>query len=317
MFTGLLTLLGSGSLSLIILFNSLVMNDPSRKSIVKMFGKPTKVCGEGLNFRAPFITQVDTVSMTLRSVSVKAGSITSDKVPITVTLTVQYVVGLGDKAVYDFVYKLGGDGQEYVRQICENSVKAMVPSLSLDQLYADNSLIQQKVLSELKNVAVGFGLDVVGVLVSDFAIPQGVSDAMGEINAADRARQAAIANVEAVKTKEIGLAEAEAASRKLKGEGWAAQRDAIFTGMADVVSRFSRELGDQVTYQEVLEFVLAIEKLDTTKRVAERSNKIVFMPYEASTGGLEGSGQQERLLQMLLAQGVDVVHETVEDAPHS
>lgn len=143
-----------------------------------------------------------------------------------------------------------------------------------------------------------YGFQIVNTLVTDISPDQKVRDSMNSINAAQRDRVAAQSLAEADKIKRVTQAEADADAdaRRLQGEGVAAQRKAIATGIADQYEMLKRA-GIEDTAQQLL---LMTQYFDTLGDVARngRSN-VLFLP---SNPGSVGDLFQEIRNSLLSAQ---------------
>jgi regulator of protease activity HflC (stomatin/prohibitin superfamily) len=81
----------------------------------------------------------------------------------------------------------------------------------------------------------GFGFSIIQTLVTDIEPAARVKEAMNEINAAMRLREAAYQKAEAAKVQVVKGAEADAEAKFLAGQGIARQRQAIINGLRESV----------------------------------------------------------------------------------
>jgi regulator of protease activity HflC (stomatin/prohibitin superfamily) len=99
---------------------------------------------------------------------------------------------------------------------------------------------------------------------------------MNEINAARREQEAALAKGEADKTIAVKKAEAEAESKRLQGEGIAAQRKAIIAGLKESVEDFQKVV-EGTSARDVMTLVLLTQYLDTLKEIGASANTNTLM----------------------------------------
>jgi regulator of protease activity HflC (stomatin/prohibitin superfamily) len=99
---------------------------------------------------------------------------------------------------------------------------------------------------------------------------------MNEINAARREQEAALAKGEADKTIAVKKAEAEAESKRLQGEGIAAQRKAIIAGLKESVEDFQKVV-EGSSARDVMTLVLLTQYLDTLKEIGASANTNTLM----------------------------------------
>ena len=121
-----------------------------------------------------------------------------------------------------------------------------------------------------------FGFAIVRALVTDIVPDARVKTAMNEINAARREQEAALAKGEADKTIAVKKAEAEAESKRLQGEGIAAQRKAIIAGLKESVEDFQKVV-EGATARDVMTLVLLTQYLDTLKEIGASANTNTVM----------------------------------------
>eukprot|EP00252_Welwitschia_mirabilis_P024173 TRINITY_DN7066_c0_g1_i3.p1 TRINITY_DN7066_c0_g1~~TRINITY_DN7066_c0_g1_i3.p1 ORF type:complete len:162 (-),score=45.50 TRINITY_DN7066_c0_g1_i3:132-617(-) len=124
-----------------------------------------------------------------------------------------------------------------------------------------------------------YGFEIVQTLIVDI-VPDGtVRNAMNEINAAARMREAAKEKAEAEKIVQVKRAEADAESKYLAGVGIARQRQAIVDGLKDSVLAFSGNVPG-TSAKDVMDMVLLTQYFDTMKEVGGASkSSSVFIPH--------------------------------------
>jgi regulator of protease activity HflC (stomatin/prohibitin superfamily) len=120
-------------------------------------------------------------------------------------------------------------------------------------------------------------------LVTDISPGPKVRNAMNEINASKRLREAAIEKAEANKIRIVKAAEAEAESKYLSGIGIAKQRKAIIDGLRDSIVCFSEDVHG-TTSKDVMDLLLLTQYLDMMKDVGENPmSTAVFIPSDTSS----------------------------------
>jgi regulator of protease activity HflC (stomatin/prohibitin superfamily) len=104
-------------------------------------------------------------------------------------------------------------------------------------------------------------------------------EAMNEINAAQRMRQAAMEKAEAQKVAVVKAAEADAEAKYLGGLGIARQRQAIINGLRESVKEFSDAVNG-VTSRDAMELMLITQYFDMLKEVgAHNKSSTLFLPH--------------------------------------
>lgn len=264
----LAVLIGLGTL-----LGSFFTINTAERGIVERFNKFSRVAGPGLSLKIPFIEAVHKVDMRVQELPFKIETKTKDNVFVVIPVSVQYQV-LTDK-VSDAYYKLT-DPQRQIESYVYNVILGHVPKLALDEAYLEKDQIAKAVKDELDATMENFGFTIVRALVTDIVPDARVKTAMNEINAARREQEAALAKGEADKTIAVKKAEAEAESKRLQGEGIAAQRKAIIAGLKESVEDFQKVI-EGATAQDVMTLVLLTQYLDTLKEIGAAANTNTLM----------------------------------------
>jgi regulator of protease activity HflC (stomatin/prohibitin superfamily) len=245
----------------------------AERGVVERFNKFSRIAGPGLSLKVPFAETVHRVDMRVQELPFKIETKTKDNVFVVIPVSVQYQV-LADK-VPDAYYKLT-DPQKQIESYVYNVILGHVPKLALDEAYLEKDQIAKAVKDELDATMENFGYAIVRALVTDIVPDARVKTAMNEINAARREQEAALAKGEADKTIAVKKAEAEAESKRLQGEGIAAQRKAIIAGLKESVEDFQKVV-EGTTARDVMTLVLLTQYLDTLKEIGASANTNTLM----------------------------------------
>ena len=255
------------------LLGSFFTVNTAERGVVERFNKFSRVAGPGLSLKVPYIESVHKVDMRVQELPFKIETKTKDNVFVVIPVSVQYQV-LADK-VNDAYYKLT-DPQKQIESYVYNVILGHVPKLALDEAYLEKDQIAKAVKDELDATMENFGFSIVRALVTDIVPDARVKTAMNEINAARREQEAALAKGEADKTIAVKKAEAEAESKRLQGEGIAAQRKAIIAGLKESVEDFQKVV-EGATARDVMTLVLLTQYLDTLKEIGASANTNTLM----------------------------------------
>ena len=248
--------------------------DQQTVRMITRFGKYARTATAGLNVKLPFV-EAKSRPLSLRTEQhiVKVESITKDKVTVTLEISVQSRV-IPDKA-YEAFYKLADPAQQ-IESYVFDAVRSKVPEMELDEVFQNKGEIAGAVETELKQDMAEYGFEIQRALVTEITPNQKVVEAMNDINAAQREQIAATARGEANKTLVIKQAEAEAAQKKLRGEGVAAEREAIATGIKNSLETI-RNAG--VPIDEVLRILMTAQGFDAMRDMAATGKStIIFAP---------------------------------------
>ncbi|WP_246389042.1 SPFH domain-containing protein [Corynebacterium incognita] len=199
-------------------------------AIVERLGKFNRVAHAGLHVKIPFVDRIRaTINLQVRQLDVLVETKTKDNVFVQIPVAVQYqVVGGRERESY---YLLSNHEQQIVAYVQDN-VRSSVAGMILDDAFSSKDDIARNVASSLRDNMAAYGWHFVNTLVTDIRPDSRVRESMNSINAAQREREAAIAQAEAEKIRVVKEAEGAAEARKLQGRGVAEQRKEIVEGIA-------------------------------------------------------------------------------------
>ncbi len=270
------------------MFNSVFTVEEQSAVIVERFGRYVRSALPGLNFKIPVIEKkAGRISFRVQQLDVKAETKTKDNVFVNLTVSVQYYV-MKEK-IADAFYKLNNPSSQ-INSYVYDVVRAKVPQLILDDLFESKDEIAMAVKSELETIMRNFGFGIVNVLATDVEPDMRVKNAMNEINAAQRMRVAATEKGEAEKILKVKLAQAEAESTALHGEGIAQQRKKIIEGLKDSVADFQTTVHG-TTATQVMNIVMLTQYFDTLKEIAQ-SGKATTIMIPSNPGGVKSLESQ-------------------------
>jgi regulator of protease activity HflC (stomatin/prohibitin superfamily) len=262
-----------GGTLLLVLSNCFAVDQQTVRMITR-FGKYQRTATTGLNVKWPFI-EAKSRPLSLRTEQhvVKVESITRDKVTVTLEISVQSRVIPAH--AYDAFYKLA-DPVRQIESYVFDAVRSKVPEMELDQVFQNKGEIAGAVETELKQDMAEYGFEIQRALVTEITPNNKVVEAMNDINAAQREQIAATARGEANKILVIKNAEAEAAQKKLRGEGVAAEREAIANGIKNSLETIKAA---NVPIDEVLRILMTAQGFDAMRDMASTGKStIIFAP---------------------------------------
>lgn len=275
-------------------------------AMVQRLGKFLRVAGPGLHLKLPAIDSVaGRVNLRVQQLDVKIETKTEDNVFVQLVVAVQYFV-LPEK-VYEAYYRLD-DATRQIRSFVFDVVRAQVPKIKLDDVFAKKDEIADIVKAELASVMDGFGYGILKALVTDIEPDARVKESMNEINAAQRMRVAATERGEADRILKVKHAEGDAQSKALQGQGIADQRRAIVAGLRESVGEFQRSVPG-TTARDVMNLVLMTQYFDMLKEIgaSSRSNAILI-PH--SPGNLTSLTEQ---IRSAMIEADQTVHPPTDD----
>lgn len=259
-------------------------------AVIERLGKFHKIAHPGLHIKLPIIDSiVSRLSLRINQLGVSVETKTLDNVFVNVVVAVQYRV-LPDK-VFAACYALQNPDNQ-IRAFVFDLVRAQVPKLILDDVFAKKNDIADAVKQDLAKPMSEFGFGIIEMLVTDINPDQNVKAAMNEINTAQRMRVAATEKGEAEKILKVKQAEAEAEANILHGKGIAGQRQAIIEGFGESIEGFVQKI-PSIEASHVMDMVLLIQYIDALKEIGAGSkSNVVFVPH--SPGNVSDLSEQIR-----------------------
>lgn len=272
-----------GAIGAILLFKACIIVREQTAVIIERLGKFNRVANSGFGFIIPFIDRkAATVNLRVQQLDVEIETKTKDDVFVHLQVSVQYKIAR-DK-IREAYYSLDNPRNQIASYIFDD-VRAEVPKLELDDVFAKKEDIAIAVQQNIAESMQEYGYVIIKALITDINPDGKVKESMNRINAAKREKEAALEEGEAKKIKIIKEAEAEAESKRLSGEGIAQQRLEIVRGFKESVEDFKRSM-DNVTHEEIMQFVLMTQYFDTIKDIGTNSkSSAILMPH--SPGGMK------------------------------
>ncbi len=266
-------------------------------AIVERMGKYNKSLGAGFHVIIPYIDSIAaTVPLRVQQNDLTVETKTKDNVFCRIAVSVQYRVD--PTKVEDSFYKL----QRPVAQIesyIQDAVRSAVPNLELDAAFERKDDIARSVQETVKAGMSDYGFIIVNTLITEVNPDPKVKASMNEINAAQRTRAAAQELAEADRIKKVTAAKADAESAKLRGEGLAAERQAIVDGLVRSVKGL-RASG--ISEDNVLVLLMQNQYMNTMETVASSSNKgVIFM----NSGADAADNLKNQILQGMEASKIN------------
>lgn len=241
----------------------------SEVGVIERFGKFSRLGEAGCLFLGcPCEYIVGRVSLRVQELNVVLDTKTKDNVFVSVSISVQYQV-IREK-VYSAFYALS-DVHQQMRSYIFDTVRASICHLTLDETFEAKDEISLAVKTHLLEVMTTYGYTILNALVTDLSPDSRVRNAMNEINASKRLKEAAYQRAEAEKVVRVKKAEAEAESMYLSGVGVSRERNAIMDGLRESIVEFSSHISG-TSPKDVMELLILNQYFDTLQEVGKRPN---------------------------------------------
>jgi regulator of protease activity HflC (stomatin/prohibitin superfamily) len=257
--------------------------EQQERAILERFGKFVRVAGPGLQSKTPFVERVaGRMSLQVEQLNAEIETKTKDNVFVHLKLAVQYKVGANPEQVKDAFYKLD-DPEVQMQAYAFDVVRSHIPSMDLDEAYADADTIAKHIQDTLHAQMADYGYEIVKALVTNIEPDQRVKDAMNNINASQRNQVAAAAQGDAQKTLAVKKAEGEKETMRLQGEGVAAERKAIAEGLHQSLAIIAQHGLDP---KEAMALVALTQYTDMIRALGEASQtNTILLPHSPSGVG--------------------------------
>ena len=264
----------------LIVFFGLFIVKQQTAAIIETFGRFSSIRNSGLQFKVPFIQRVaGRLSLKIQQLDVIVETKTKDDVFVKLKVSVQYKV-INDK-VYDAFYKLDYP-QDQITSFVFDVVRAEVPKMKLDDVFVKKDDIAIAVKSELNDVMLDYGYDIIKTLVTDIDPDAQVKEAMNRINASEREKIAAQFEGDAARILIVEKAKAEAESKRLQGQGIADQRREIARGLEESVEVLNK-VG--INSQEASALIVVTQHYDTLQSIGEETDtNLILLPNSPQAG---------------------------------
>jgi len=165
---------------LIAFFSTLYTVQQQKIAVIERFGKFNRLAQPGLNIKLPFIERVaNFVSLKDYQLDVEVETKTLDDVFVKIVVAIQHRV-LPDK-VYESFYKLTSFNKQISSYVFD-VVRAEVPKLKLDDVFAKKDDIANAIKDELAENMTGYGIEIIKALITDIDPDGKVKEAMNQIN---------------------------------------------------------------------------------------------------------------------------------------
>ena len=271
-----------GVFGLVIILKAVIIVREQTAYVIERFGKFNRIFHSGIGLIIPFVDRkAAVVNLRVQQLDVSIETKTLDDVFVNLQVSVQYNVRRD--MVKEAYYSLENPKNQIASYIFDD-VRAEVPKLELDDVFAKKDDIAVAVQRNIANSMDKYGYTIVKALITDIDPDHKVKESMNRINAAKREKEAALEEAEGKKIRIVKEAEAEAEAKRLSGEGIAQQRLEIVRGFKESVEDFKKSLNN-VTHEEIMQFVLMTQYFDTIKDIGANSkNSSILMPH--SPGGM-------------------------------
>lgn len=270
-FTFVLILLG---ILAVILLMSVLVVPQSDVYVIEKLGKYHRTLFSGLHFRLPVVERVAyKQTLRIKELDLMVATKTKDNVFVQVPVNVQYFVNENEQDIRNSVYRLSNP-ENQMRSYIQQNIVGSLSKLDLDEAYGSLHQVGLALQGELTEKIGEYGYVIKDTNVIDVEPAPEVKDAMNQVNASERKRQAQILTAEGNKAAAILEAEAERDARRLRGEGIAQEGDEIAKGMKERIDKL-KDAG--LTAEAAVEWLKFNDGIAVYTALASSNNAKVIM----------------------------------------
>ena len=214
--------------------------------------------------------------------------ITKDNVTIEINALLYFQIVDSQKAVYEI-----NNLPDALEKLTQTTLRNVIGELELDQTLISRDTINNKLRMILDEATDKWGVKVNRVELQDIVPPKEIREAMEKqmraerdkratILTAEADKQSRILNAEGIRDSEISKAEGMKRAAILQAEGAAEARLKVMEAEAMAIEKISKVVGGDP--KDPINYLVAVKYVDSLKTIAEgQNNKVVFMPFEASS----------------------------------
>ncbi|MEM6962346.1 MAG: SPFH domain-containing protein [Myxococcota bacterium] len=255
-------------------------------AIIEVFGQYHDVKRAGLRFKFPAPIALERRSPGGERVNLRLCELkefvsvkTVDNAFVSFPVAVQYRVM--ENRIKEAFYELDNPTGQIVSFVL-NVVRAEGAKLTLEQLYTAKQDVENAVKAELQQRMQEYGYEIANVLVDEPQPSPEVQSAFNRVIAAQREREAAENEADAQRIRMVGIAEAEKTSKRLQGEGIAAQRLAIAEGYHDAVEKLRQSMPG-TDESIILSMLMMTNHWDTIRDASSNPGNVIMVNGAGNT----------------------------------
>lgn len=280
-------LLGFAAFALVVLAKSIKIVPQQQVKIIERLGKYHKKAEAGLNIILPFVDAVREVIDLREQISQIEPQpvITRDNVTMEVDAVIYFLVIDPVRATYEVQNLAWG-----LEQLTLSALRNVIGALDLDHTLTSRDTINTQLRAALDTATQQWGVKIVRVELKNINPPEEIKLTMEKQMTAERARRAVVTTAEGEKSSAILRAEGQQQSQVIAAEGQ--KRAAILAAEGQAEARLQVARAEAQAIQLVaaavgpgtaaVRYLIAQRYLESLTQMAANSQKVVFLPFEAS-----------------------------------
>lgn len=237
------------------LSTSVVIVRQKTAAIIELFGKFSSVKTAGLNFKLPWpiATVSDIVDLQINQLAPNVTVKSRDNAFLVIPVKLQYQVM--EEKIKEANYELDNP-KEQIESYVLNIVRSKSSEYTMDELFSVKDSFDSEVKDSLNEKFSSYGYKVIDLLIDDPQPSKELVAAFNSVLAAQRKKEAAKNEAEALKIQMVGEATAEKESLVLKAESFISYRSKIAEGNKEAMGVMLGKgkivkSGDEFVYEEI------------------------------------------------------------------
>src|SRR5580704_16710447 len=296
---------------LLFIFSGLVTVSQGYIDVITMFGKYRRILRPGLNFKIPFLEQIQKrISIQNRSVELEFQAVTTDQANVYFKSMLLYAVQNSDeetikKVAFKFIAER--DLMQALTRTIEGSIRAFVATKKQAEILGLRKDIVEFVKDQIDHSLEEWGYHLMDLQINDITFDKAIIESMSRVVASNNLKAAAENEGQALLITKTKAAEAEGNAIKisagaereaarLRGEGVALFRQEVAHGMSEAAEEMKRANLDT----NVILFSMWTEAIKNFAEVGK--GNIIFL--DGSSQGMENTMRQIQSL-MVKASGTN------------
>lgn len=244
-------------------------------AVVTRFGKVVRQRGPGLALYVPFIEGVYHVSNAMQILTVDDKVKTSDDITVNISTGLYYKVEPENSA--KSLYSLER-AEEQIKACVSNGVRSFAQNLTLDQIYQSQDSFSK--IEAINKFLEHSGRTYVDLKVLEIKPDDLTVATRNKVSESERMTKVAEFEAKANFLREQSTSDAHYYKMIKNAEALSKYRELVFDGINASVSNTSKNLG--MTNEQILEFFLSLQKLETQSQFAGSNTKTAILIPEGT-----------------------------------
>jgi regulator of protease activity HflC (stomatin/prohibitin superfamily) len=293
-------------IGLLLAVSSVVTVQQNTVAVVTMFGKFRRLMRSGLNFRIPFVERIHVrIPVQNNALELAFQAVTKDQASVHFAAMVLFTVSDdSEETICNVAFKFvsAQSFQTALVRSIESAIRSLVATTPQAQILGLRTEIVEHVKTELDVQLEQWGYHLLDLQINDISFGASIMQSMERVVAAQNERTAAENEGQALLIRETKRAEAEGAAiqiaakaemeaARLRGQGVAAFRQEVATGMADAARAMESASLDP-------SFILFSMWTETIRNIAAEG-KGNLITFDGSVDGMERT-----IRQLMAAEGL-------------